>query len=148
MNEQRGSVSLAAAIVLGAVVVAVFLALWSYYESALALTKKTAHETEQKYQQTHKELTTCESARAALRASLDELAKQLMRQSAALEEVKRERDDGVRKWKEAERRAEAERTAAGARIATLMSRVAPKEMVEQCAALDKLRQDYAAGQIR
>lgn len=136
------NVGLAAFIVLGVAALAVCLGLWSYYESRHEFDQKELADVRNKYTQAHAALTTCQSEVVAARVSIGEFQATVRRQNEALQAVVKERDGALLAYQAARDAARKEGVAAGARIADLMSRVAPVEFLEQCKALEKLRAEY------
>jgi len=142
---ERGivNVGLAAFVLLGVAAVAVCFALWSYYESRHEFDQKELADVRAKYSKAHSDLTTCQSEVVAARVSIGEFQATVRKQNEALQTVIKERDGALLAYQSARDAARKEGVAAGARIAELMSRVAPVEFIEQCRALDKLRTEYA-----
>ena len=136
------NVGLAAFVVLGAAALAVCLALWAHYESRHEFDQKELSEVRAKYSQAHAALTTCQSEVVAARVSIGEFQATVRKQNEALQAVVRERDGAMLAYQAERDAARKAGVAAGARIADLMSRVAPVEFVEQCKALEKLRAEY------
>lgn len=139
-------------VILGVVALIVALGgvggVWAHYGGRAKLAEGALDGARKAAQDARDALTTCRSEVGGLRVSYAEQGKALTRQAEEVKGLQRERDDGLKRWKEEARRAEAERAAAGRRIGDLMSRVSPKERAEQCAALDALRAEHVAGQIR